>query len=237
MSGEFENSVVLITGTRTGLGRSLAEHYLRLGAQVFGCSRTAGELQHERFTELLVDVANESDVKQMFQKVRKQAGGLDALINNAGVFAAGPSLLTSSATVQNTLNTNVLGTFLCGREAVPLMQKRGGGRIVNLSSISVPLAPAGVGIYSASKAAVEQLTRVAAKELAPFKITVNAVGCPPIEQTGMAESLPEKALRETLEQTSIKRMVTPVEVAHAIDFFLAKASAAVTGQTLHLGGY
>jgi len=231
-----ERRVVVITGSRTGIGRYLAEHYLRQGVRVVGCSRGESDLESDAYCHLSVDVSKEAEVGNMFAEVRRLHGRLDVLINNAGMLATAPALLTTGQTTEAILATNCLGVLLCCREAAALMKKGGFGRIVNLSTVAVPLAPRGSSVYAASKAAIEQFTRVFAKEVGPFGITVNAIGLPPVEATGMAEALPESAVADTLSRIAIGRMVTLEEVAHAVDFFAAERSGAVTGQTLYLGG-
>jgi 3-oxoacyl-[acyl-carrier protein] reductase len=228
--------VALITGTRGGLGRYLAEHLLARGVCVVGCSRQPSDLAGSGYEHVLADVTSDRDVKRLFLTIRQKYGKLDWLINNAGLFAMAPVLLTAEDTVRSILATNICGTFLCMREAIGLMKKGGSGRIVNLTSVAVPGAFAGSSVYGASKAAVEQFTRVVAKEAGPYGITVNALGFPPVENTGMAEAMPEKARTEVLQQTVLKRPVTLTEAAHAVDFFLAPESQAVTGQILYLGG-
>jgi len=236
MSTTPDGRVVLVTGSRTGIGRYLAEHYLEKNAQVVGCSRGPCQIDSPAYQHFCLDVAQEADVRKMFLEVRRLYGRLDVLINNAGVLTTAPALLTTGPTAQSIVATNFFGTLLCCREAAAVMKKGGFGRIVSLTSIAVPLAPAGSSVYSASKAAVEQFTRVLAKELSPFGITVNALGLPPVEDTTMGNALPEAAVAETLEHMALRRMVALEEVAHSVDFLVAELSGAVTGQTLYLGG-
>ncbi|NQT14852.1 MAG: SDR family oxidoreductase [Planctomycetes bacterium] len=232
----IQECVVLITGSRTGIGRSLAERYLEKGAQVVGCSRGACDIDSQTYCHFSLDLAEETDVRKMFADVRRRYGRLDVLINNAGMLVTAPAMLTSGQTVRDVVGVNFLGMLLCCREAAAVMKKGGSGRIVNLTSIAVPLASVGNSVYSASKAAVEQFTRVFAKEVYSFGITVNALGLPPVENTGMGAALPEGAIADTLERIAVKRMVTVEEVAHAVDFLAAEQSGAITGQTLYLGG-
>src|SRR5882724_12979931 len=157
--------VTLITGTRTGIGRHLAEHYLRLGHRVVGCSRTAVDWTREGYKHYRADVADEKAVKAMFSEIRRSYGRLDHLINNAGIASMNHSLLTPLSTVNAVLDTNVVGTFLFCREAAKLMKVAGYGRMVNVTTVAVPLKLEGEAIYVASKAAVVSLTEVLAREL------------------------------------------------------------------------
>src|SRR5690606_27492690 len=118
----MNNPVTLITGTRKGIGKFLAEHYTRCGHRVIGCSRRDITWALPGYTHYCVDVADEIAVKQLFADVRRQYGRLDHLINNAGIASMNHVLLTPLSTVHNILNTNVVGTFLFCRESAKLMK-------------------------------------------------------------------------------------------------------------------
>ena len=116
----MDPAVTLITGTRKGIGRGLAEHYVRAGHEVIGCSRADVDWTLEGYAHHRVDVTDERAVKALFTDVRRKYGRLDHLINNAGIASMNHSLLTPVATVHDILNTNVVGTFLFSREAAKL---------------------------------------------------------------------------------------------------------------------
>jgi 3-oxoacyl-[acyl-carrier protein] reductase len=227
--------VVLITGTRKGIGLALARHYLERGYRVVGCSRRPSELQDAGYVHHCLDVADEAAVGRMMADVRARLGGLNALINNAGIAGRNHALLTPMAAVRQILETNVAGTFLLCREAAKLMRSAPGGRIVNLSSVAVALRLEGEAVYAASKAAVEMLTRVLARELAPLGITCNAVGPTPIA-TDLIGGVPPEAIDRLRARQAIPRLGQPRDVAHVIDFFLHPESDFITGQVIYLGG-
>ena len=126
-------------------------------------------------------------------------------------------------------------TFLVSREAVKLMRKGGGGRIVNVSSVAVPLRLAGQAAYVAAKAAVESLSQVMARELAEYDITVNVVGATPID-TDMTRGVPKETMQRLVDQFPVKRLGTFEDVNNLVDFFLRPESCAITGQVVFLGG-
>lgn len=227
--------VVLITGTSRGIGRGLATHYLRRGFTVVGCSRRPDDLEADGYRHYCVDVTDEQAVRRFMTSIRQAEGRLDALVNNAGIAAMNHALLTPMTTVRGVLETNVSATFLLCREASRLMKAAGGGRIVNLTTVAVPLRLEGEAIYAASKAAVEMLTRVLARELAPWGITCNAVGPTPIE-TDLIRNVPREKIDRLLTAQAIPRFGRVDDVANVTDFFLRPESEFVTGQVLYLGG-
>lgn len=230
-----DTTVVLITGTRRGIGRYLAEHFVRGGALVEGCSRTVPEWELENYTHHCLDVADETQVKAMFSSIRKRQGRLDILINNAGVASMNHILLTPVDTVDRIMATNFLGVFLMCREAAKLMQRRRYGRIVNVSTIAVPMRLEGESVYAASKSAVVTFSRILARELAGAGITCNVVGPAPIE-TDLIRGVPPEKIDAIVNRLAIKRLGRFEDVANVIDFFVKPESDYVTGQVIYLGG-
>ena len=234
MSDRPEREVVLITGSRVGIGRYLVHHYVERGAQVVGCSRQPAEYELESYTHFCLDVSDESAVKDMFNTVSEEFGRLDILINNAGAGSMNHFLLTPLTTVRRLMDVNYIGTFLCSREAARIMRRNNYGRIVNMSTVGVPLNLEGEASYVASKSAVEELTRVLARELAPFNITCNAVGPSPID-TDLTRGVPPEKLEALVQRLAIKRLGVFADVANVVDFFAKPESNYVTGQTIYLG--
>jgi 3-oxoacyl-[acyl-carrier protein] reductase len=230
-----DERVILVTGTRKGIGRFLVEHYAGLGMQVVGCSRGASDFEHPRYRHFEVDVGDEKAVRKMFIEIRRAFGGLDILVNNAGIASMNHFVLTPTDTVRRILETNVVGTFTCCREAVKLMMPRKSGRIVNMATVATPLDLEGEAVYAASKAAVVSLTRVLAREVAELNITVNAVGPTPIE-TDLIRAVPKEKMDALLARHPLSRYGTFEDLANVIDFFIKPESDYITSQVIYLGG-
>lgn len=229
------NGVMLITGARKGLGRHLAEHYLARGWRVVGCSREESDLTHPAYTHHRVDITDEAAVVALVRGIQQSHGRLDALLNNAGIAAMNHVLLTPAESARRVFDTNFHGTFLCLREAAKVMTRQKSGRIVNFSTVAVPLDLAGEAVYAASKAAIESLTRVTAHELGAHGITVNAVGPTPVP-TDLIKTVPKAKLEALLARQPIARYGEPRDVANVVDFFLQPGSDFITGQVIYLGG-
>lgn len=227
--------VMVITGTRKGIGRYLVEYYLDRGYQVVGCSRKPMEESLENYHHFCLDVSDEVAVKKMFRDIRQAYGRLDVLINNAGIASMNHALLTPIKTIHNILNTNVIGTFLFCREAAKMMKKHQWGRIVNFATVATPLKLEGEALYASSKAAVESLTQILAREFATFGITVNAVGPTPIK-TDLIRSVPQEKMDALIRRQAIPRFGEFRDVSNAIDFLIQPESDFITGQVIYLGG-
>lgn len=225
---------MVITGARKGIGRFLAEYYLSLNWKVYGCSREPSDLTNINYIDFPLDVKDEASVKELFRHIRTNEKGLDVLINNAGIASMNHLLTTPVATVERIFSTNFLGTFIFMREAGKLM-RNSGGRIVNFTTVAKPLNLEGEAIYAASKAAIETLTRIGAREFSDFQITVNAIGPTPIE-TDLIKSVPTDKMSALLQRQSIKVLGDMKDVSNCIDFFIKEESKFVTGQVIYLGG-
>jgi len=228
--------VMIITGTRKGVGKYLAEYYVDKGFQVIGCSREMIDYELMNYKHYNIDVSDESSVKKMFIEIRKKYHRLDVLINNAGIASMNHILLTPLKEVQEILNTNFIGAYLFCRESVKLMQKNKYGRIVNFSSIHIPLATVGTSIYGASKAAIEQFSKILAKEVFQFGINVNILALSIVKDTGMGNVLTDEMKGKILNRSISKSELNISDVTHTIDFFINEKSTMITNQSVCLGG-
>jgi 3-oxoacyl-[acyl-carrier protein] reductase len=182
----------LITGTTQGLGRALAERMLAEGWIVHGFARGPQSLSHAHFHAHAVDVTDEATVRSKVAAVAA-AGRIDVLINNAGSAALNAFLLTPGKVAENLMRVNYLGTFHCLQAVGKVMVRQRSGLVINLTTVAVPLSLEGEAAYVASKAAVEALTKVAAKELASQGVRVIALGLGPVD-TKLTRAVPKAAL-------------------------------------------
>ncbi|MDA2923375.1 SDR family oxidoreductase [Acidobacteria bacterium AH-259-L09] len=231
-----KDKVILITGTRKGIGRYLAEYYVEKGLQVIGCSRLPVDFPWGNYRHFCLDISDESKVKKMFAEIRKTYRRLDVLINNAAVdLASNPVLLVPYRSALRTIEINFLGTFLMSREAAKIMMKNGYGRIINVSSMDVKHESKGKAIYTASKSAVLSLTRVMAKEVYSYGITCNVIA-PSAIKSDLSDAIERDILRSILNRNAIPTMGKMEDVSNAIDWLLRPESNAITSQVIYLGG-
>lgn len=227
--------IVLITGSSRGIGRYIAEKLIEAGHTVIGCSRSESDFANQNYEHHVVDVCDEADIRAMFASVRRKHKTIDGLINNAGIASMNHFLLTPTETARQVMDINYLGTFTMCREGARLMRKSKSPRIINFGTVAVPLNLAGEAAYAASKSAVTTLTKVLARELAQYQITVNAIGPTPIK-TDLIAGVPEEKLAELLGQQAIHRFGTVEDVFNLVEFLLKPESNFITGQVIYLGG-
>ena len=245
--------VVLVTGGGRGIGRAIALAFAERGATVAIAARTLGQLEETasairaraaRAIVLKMDVTDSPSVTHGFAELASQTKRIDVLVNNAGIGGGEPVQDSDESAWRRIVDTNVVGTYLVTRAALPLM--RAGGRIINVSSVLGRFGVPGYTAYCASKHAVIGFTRALALELAPRAISVNAI-CPGWVETDMAVegmTLGAQALQTTYEDfrsralkaVPIKRIIQPEEVARLVGFLAAPESSAITGQTYNICG-
>ena len=232
---KYAGSVVVVTGSRKGLGRLLAVHFLDEGARVIGLSRAESSIDHANYEHHSVDVGQDRGVRAAFVAIARVYGGVDIVLNNAGVSTSTYALLMPAAQAEEMVQTNFLGSFYVAREAAKLMRRRKFGRIINIGSMVSMVEPVGSSVYAAMKAASMTMTGVLAKEFASDGITVNTLAVSAL-QTDMLDQLTQEKVAELLAALPLRRLATPEDVFNVVDFFASRQSSYVTAQTVFLGG-
>lgn len=237
---------VLITGASRGIGRACALRFAKAGYFVFlNCKNSITELQ-ELKDELLQsgyaceavpgDAGNSRDVAKIFQIIRDISGGLDVLVNNAGISHIGLLMDMTDDEWDQILHSNLSSAFYCSRAAVPYMISKRGGKIINISSMWGRVGASCEAAYSATKAGMNGLTMALAKELASCNIQINAIACGVID-TAMNAEFSREELLALQEDIPAGRFGTPEEVGELV-FDLAENHPYLTGQIIGLdGGY
>jgi 3-oxoacyl-[acyl-carrier protein] reductase len=234
-NGTYKDRIVLITGTTRGIGYYLAKRFLEKQAIVCGFARSETSLKHERYYHYQGDVADIEDVKRALQEIRKKFSNLDILINNAGIASMNPCMLMPETVAKKILDVNVIGVFNLSRESAKLMIKKKYGRIINFSSVAVPMYLEGEAIYASSKAAIVEFSKIFAREMARSGITVNVIGPSPI-MTDLLANVPEEKIQSLISKMPLSRLGEFRDVENVVDFFASETSDYITGQVIYLGG-
>ena len=251
-SQPFSEKIVLVTGSGRGIGRTIALHFARLGADLVinffrnrsPAEETAAEIRAAGRRALVVraDVGTEEGLDRLFEATGQAYGGLDILISNAASGYNRPVMEQRLKGWDWTMNINARSLLFGAQRAVPLMNQRGGGAIVSISSPGATRVLPDYVVVGASKAALEAVTRYLAVELAPWKIAVNSVS-PGVVLTDALRHFAavreeEHLLDQAAERTPAGRLVTPEDVAEVVAFLCSPAAEMIRGQTILVdGGY
>lgn len=243
-SGLADKAVIVTGGTR-GIGRATVDLFSAEGADVTFFYRentaianevvAAGLAAGHRITAEQVDVRDSMACHAAVERMAARCGRIDVLVNNSGVIRDNLLALLEEEDVRTVLDTNVAGVFNVTRAVVTHMISRRTGKIINVSSVAGERGGRGQTNYAASKGAINAFTRALAVELAPRRITVNAVA-PGVIETDMSREVLEQAADEVRSRILLRRFGMPIEVAFAIMFLASRYADYITGQILHVDG-
>ncbi len=241
---DFTGKVALVTGSSRGIGAGMIEAFNQHGAQCVvnyvddpqGRNKADAQEVANRLSNALLlecDVSNPAQVATMMQTIHSERGGLDLLVNNAGILRDRTIKKMTLDEWKSVLDVNLGGTFNCIQHAAAIL--RPGGRIVNLASVAGSLGIFGQANYASSKAAIMALTRVAARELARQQITVNAIA-PGVIDTEMGRSIPPENVKKMLEQVPLARLGKIEDIVDVAMFLCSSHAQYITGQVIHVNG-
>jgi 3-oxoacyl-[acyl-carrier protein] reductase len=246
---ELTGKVAVVTGASKGIGAGIAKGLAAAGAAVVvnyasskeGAERVVAEITGKGGKAIAVhgNVAEAKDVQRLFEEAKKAFGSLDVLVNNAGVFEFSPLEAVTETEFHREFNINVLGTILATREALKYFGPAGGS-VINLSSVAGVKAIPNSVVYSATKGAVNAITRVLANELGARKIRVNAIAPGPVETEGIHELgiLGSDFEKQMVAETPLGRIAQPVDIARIAVFLASDSSGWLTGDIIAAsGGY
>lgn len=240
----FKSQVAVITGGTRGIGKSIAEHFAKNGADIVVCGRNqqaaieAAESLSSfgvKTIGLRLDVSNSQEVKETFEKIISELKKIDILVNNAGITKDGLLMRMSEESWDAVLDINLKGCFLCTKAVIPEMARQRYGRIINIASVAGFMGNPGQANYSASKAGIVGFTKTVAREYASRGITVNAVA-PGFIETAMTDVLNEKIKEEMKKLIPLGRFGKVEDIANAVLFLALPESGYITGQTIHVNG-
>jgi 3-oxoacyl-[acyl-carrier protein] reductase len=241
----LQGKVAVVTGGSRGIGKAIAVRLAKDGAAVVvNYAKSAGQAKEVvaaieaaggRAAAVGADIAKPEDVRRLFEETLKRFGRLDILVNNAGVYEMKALEEINEAHYERLFSTNVRGPLFAMQEAARRIGS-GGGRIINISSVAARAALAGSAIYSATKAALESLTRCLATELGPRQITVNAVAPGTTDTEMFREGVPAEMQKAMIKSTPLGRLGTPKDIADLVAFLASDDGRWLTGQTIDTSG-
>ncbi|GGF26392.1 oxidoreductase [Aliidongia dinghuensis] len=245
--GKLTGKVAVVTGASKGIGAGIARELAAAGAAVVvnyatakeGADKVVADIAAKggKAVAIQADVAKEGDVERLFAEARRTFGPIDVLVNNAGVYRFGSIEEFTEAEYRRQFDTNVLGLLFATREAVKQFNPAGGS-IINISSIAPSVALPGTAIYTATKGAVDSITRVLSKELAPKKIRVNAIGPGGVETEGLHAMgiVGTDFEKEMTAQVPLGRLGQPEDIGPVALFLASEDAGWVTGEILFASG-
>ena len=233
--GAYAGRTALVTGSRRGVGKLIADHFLEQGASVVGFAKGTSTIEHAAYHHVQVDLADAVAIGPAFASLRQSATTIDIVVNNAAVLTSQYAMIMPPGAAQAMVNVNLLAPFLVSREAAKMMRKTKWGRIINIGSMAASLEPVGDSIYAATKAGLSTLTNVMAKEFGSMNVTCNTLAITAID-TDMLSQVPRDKIEAIIAGLPIPRFANPDDILNIIDFFASERSSYITAQTIFMGG-
>jgi len=233
--GAYAGRTALVTGSRRGVGKLIADHFLEQGASVVGFAKGTSTIEHAAYHHVQVDLADAVAIGPAFASLRQSATTIDIVINNAAVLTSQYAMIMPPGAAQAMVNVNLLAPFLVSREAAKMMRKTKWGRIINIGSMAASLEPIGDSMYAATKAGLSTLTNVMAKEFGSMNVTCNTLAITAID-TDMLSQVPRDKIEAIIAGLPIPRFAKPDDILNIIDFFASERSSYITAQTIFMGG-
>lgn len=224
--------MIIVTGGSSGLGKSISEDLRERGENVITISR------RENFKDknhISCDITNYQSLKEAYLYLSKCGYKIRALVNCAGIASMNLAMTTPPSVTEKVIGTNLIGTIFTNQIFAPLLIKNKGGRIINFSTIAVHIGLKGESVYVASKAGVEGFSRVFAKEVAPFNITVNCIAPGPIK-TNLLKGISDDQIKKIVDNQIINCIMKPSAITEMVNLLLREDSRNITGQVINVGG-
>lgn len=244
-NGQLSDRVAVVTGGSVGIGRAIVRRFAEEGARVAFLYRSQTNEAEKTIEQTLAfntmvkafkcSVCDASSVTEIFNEIQDEFGDIDILVNNAGITQDNFFMMLSESQWDNVINVNLKGMFLCAKAVIKSMLSRQYGRIVNMSSISALMGREGQTNYAATKGGIISFTKSLAREVAKYKITVNAIA-PGLIETQMTKKIQREVLKKAIQEIPMGRIGQPEEVAEAVLFLASERASFITGTVLNVTG-
>ncbi len=242
----LKNKTAVITGCSRGIGLSILETFSTNGAKVIACIRNNNEtfdkkikILNEKFKNSIkivkLDLEREEDIEIAFSKIKEIAPNIDILVNNAGINQMSLFQMTTLKTFKSVFQINFFSIISFTQKLLKIITKKNNSKIINIASNAADLSSQGRAAYAPSKAALLSFTKVLSKEMGAYKINVNAIS-PGLVNTDMMKNTPQKVIDEALNNSSLKKVAEPEDVANVALFLASEQSNHITGETIYVTG-
>jgi 3-oxoacyl-[acyl-carrier protein] reductase len=231
----LKGKIAIVTGSNQGIGKKITECFTNNGAIVYAVDKTESKHESDKVVSCCFDITNTSEIKELLIKIRKEHGRLDILVNNAGIMVDSLIGMVTEEQIIKSFEVNVFAPIFFIQYASKLMIKQKSGSIINMASIMGISGNYAQIVYASTKGAVISMTKSAAKELAAFKIRVNALA-PGVIDTNLIKGISEEKMNSIISKIALQRLGTPQDVANAALFLASGQSEYISGQIIGIDG-